>query len=85
MHSACCFRLLGAIACELGLELRRFDAEQAIVQSSLDEDVFTLLPLGCGEMSGKAFMSNRSLYGLRQGSRSRCNDLLTHTKSLGFE
>ena len=32
--AAFCFSLLGAIACELGLDLCHFDAEQAFVQSS---------------------------------------------------
>ena len=43
--AASCFRLLGAIACEFGLDLCHFDAEQAIVQSSLDEDVLCDNPL----------------------------------------
>ena len=34
-----CFRLLGAIACELGLDLCHFDAEQGFVQSTVEEDV----------------------------------------------
>ena len=32
-------RLLAALACELDLDLCRFDAEQAFVQSDLDEVV----------------------------------------------
>ena len=45
---AACFGLSGAIACQLGLDLCHFDAEQAFVQSSLEEDVFMRLPPGCG-------------------------------------
>ena len=37
--AASCFRLLGAIACELGLDLCHFDAEQAFVQSTLEQNV----------------------------------------------
>ena len=59
--AASCFRLLGAIACELGLDLCHFDAEQAFVQSSLERDVFMRLPPGCGEMSGIIVRLNRSL------------------------
>ena len=33
-------RSLGAIACELDLDVCHFDVEQAFVQSKLDEDVF---------------------------------------------
>ena len=29
-----------------------FDAEQAFVQSELDEDLYIRLPQGCGELSG---------------------------------
>ena len=46
-------RLLTAIACELGLDLCHFDAEQAFVQSTLDEEVYLRLPQGCGALSGK--------------------------------
>ena len=49
---ASCFRLLGAVACDLGLDLCRFDAEQVFVLSSLEEVVFMRIPQGCGEMSG---------------------------------
>ena len=83
--AASCIRLLGALACELNLDLCHFDAEQAFVQSSLDEDVFMRLPQGCGEMSGKVVRLDRSLYGLKQASRSWYNHLVTHMKSLGFE
>ena len=83
--AASCIRLLGAIACELDLDLCHFDAEQAFVQSTLEEDVFMRLPQGCGEMSGKVVRLNRSLYGLKQASRSWHNHLLSHMKSLGFE
>ena len=68
--AASCIRLLGALACELNLDLCHFDAEQAFVQSSLDEDVFMRLPKGCGEMSGKVVRLDRSPYGLKQASRS---------------
>ena len=37
-------RLLSVIACELDLNVCHFDAEQAFVQSKLDEDVFLRFP-----------------------------------------
>ena len=46
--TASCIRLLGDIACELDLDPCHFDAEQAFVQSKLDEDAFMRLPRGCG-------------------------------------
>ena len=66
---AASIRLLAAIAHGLGLNLRRFGAEQVFVQSGLSEDVYMRLPKGCGAMSGKVVMLCRSQYGLRQASR----------------
>ena len=79
---ASCFRFLGDIACELGLDLCHFDAEQAFVQSTLEDDVFMRSPPGCGETSGKVVGLHCSLYGLKQASRSWHNHLITHMKSL---
>ena len=63
-------RLLSAIACELDLDVCHFDVEQAFVQSKQDEDVFLRLPKGCRSLSGKIVRLNKSLYGLKQASRS---------------
>ena len=62
-------RLLTAMACELDLDLRHFDIEQAFVQCDLEENVFMRLPQGCGSLSGKIVRLNKSLYGLKQASR----------------
>ena len=78
-------RLLSAIACELDLDVCHFDVEQAFVQSKLDEDVFLRLLRGCGRLSGKVVRLNKSLYGLKQASRSWHAHLTTCWKSLGFQ
>ena len=78
-------RLLAAIACEFGWDLCHFDAEQAFVQSKLDELLFIRLPPGCSEISGKVVKLRRSLYGLRQSSRTRDNHLMRGLKCLRFE
>ena len=78
-------RLLTAIACELGLDLCHFDAEQAFVQSTLNEEVYLRLPQGCGALSGKVVKLARSLYGLKQASRTRHNHLVRAMRCLGFE
>ena len=78
-------RLLTAIACELGLDLCHFDAEQAFILSTLDEEVILRLPQGCGALSGKVVKLARSLYDLKQASRTwhnhyeRCGALVSST------
>ena len=83
--SSSCVRLLSAIACECDLDLCHFDVDQAFVQSDLEEDVFLRLPKGCGDLSGKVVRLNKSLYGLKQASRTCHAYLTTCLKSLGFE
>ena len=78
-------RLLSAIACELDLDVFHFDVEQAFVQSKVDEDVFLRLPRGYGRLSGKVVRLNKSLYGLKQASRSWHTHLTTCLKTLGFQ
>ena len=83
--SSSCVRLLSAIACECALDLCHFDVDQAFVQSDLEEDVFLRLPKGCGDLSGKVVRPIKSLYGLKQASRTWHAHLTTCVKSLGFE
>ena len=83
--SGSCVRLLSAIAYELDLDVCHFDVEQAFVQSKLDEDVFLRLPRGCGRLSGKVVRLNKSLYGLKQASRSWHAHLTTCLNTLGFQ
>ena len=78
-------RLLSAIACELDLDMCHFDVEQAFAQSKLDEDVFLRLPKGCDRLSGKIVQLNKSLYGLKQASRSWHARLTSCLKTLGFQ
>ena len=78
-------RLLSAIVCELNSDLCHFDAEQAFVRSTLDEDVYLRLPQGCGNLSGKVVKLGRSLNGLKQSSRTWHNHLMKGMKRLGFE
>ena len=82
--SSSCVRFLSAIACECDLDLCHFDVDQAFVQSDL-EDVFLRLPKGCGDLSGKVVRLNKSLFGLKQASRTWRAHLTTCLKRLGFE
>ena len=78
-------RLLSAIACELDLDVCHFDVEQGFVQPKLDEDVFLRLPRGWGRLSGKIVRLKKSLYGLKQASRSWHAHLTTCLKTIGFQ
>ena len=78
-------RLSTAIACVLGLDLSHLDAERAFVQSELDEDLYIRLPKGCGALSGKVVKLGRSLYGLKQASRTWHHHLVRGVRALGFE
>ena len=43
------------------------------------------LPPGCGSMSGKVVRLNKSLYGLKQASRTFYKRLVSDLKRIGFE
>lgn len=78
-------RLLSAIACSLGLGVSHLDVSQAFVQSELEEVVYMRLPRNCGELSGKVVRLGKSLYGLKQASRTWHKKLVSVMKLLGFE
>ena len=78
-------RLLVALACKYNLELLHWDIKQAFVQSELDHEVFIKLPPGCGSMSGKVALLNKSLYGLKQASRIFYKRLVSDLKRIGVE
>ena len=80
-----CIRLMVAIACELQLDLCHFDVQQAFVQAEPKDVVLMRMPKGCGALSGKVVRLNRSLYGLKQASRSWHSHPVIRLKSLGFE
>ena len=83
--SSSCVRFLNTIACQCHSDSCHFDADQAFVESDLEEDVFLRLPEGCGDLSGKIVRLNKSLYGSKQASRMWHAHLITGLKSLGFE
>lgn len=70
-RASSCIRFLASIACDIDLDLCHFDAEQVCVQSELQEDNFMRLPEGCVNMSCEVVRLNRSLYEIKQASRSR--------------
>ena len=80
-----CICLLTAIECELQLDLCLFHVQQAFVQAGHKEVVLMRMPQGCGALSGRVVRLNRSLYRLKQASRSWHTHLVDRLKSLGFE
>ena len=73
------------MACKYNLELLHWGIEQALVQSELDHEVFMKLHPGCGSMSGKVSRLNKSLYGLKQASRTFYKRLVSDLKRIDFE
>ena len=78
-------RLLSANTCVLDLDVHHFDVEQPFIQSKLDEDVLLRLPKGRGSLSGKMVLLSKSLYGLKQASRSWNAYFTSCLKTLGFQ
>lgn len=78
-------RLLGALACELDLDLSHFDIDLAFVRADLQGYVFMRLPERCGSLSGKITRLIKSFYGLKQGSRQPYTLLYECLLALGFE
>ena len=73
-----------AAVADLQLDLCLFDVQQAFVQAELKEVVLMRMPPGCGALSGRIARFNRSLYRLKQASRSWHDHLVVRLKSLGF-
>ena len=79
------FFFFAVVACELGLDLCHFNAEQAFVQSELSEDVCMRLPLGCAAMSGRVAKLSRSLNVSKQASQQWHHHLVRGVRGLGSE
>ena len=64
-------KLVLAVANEKGLPLRLFDAVQAYIRASLDEEVYMKIPGDCGEQSKRTAKLGKAIYGLKQSGRKR--------------
>ena len=78
-------RLLLATAVQEDLDILHFDAEQAFIQSNLEEEIYMRLPPGCGSTSGKTVKLHRSLYGRKQAGRCWNYLLVEKLTQFGFE
>ena len=78
------FRALIAIAARFDLELIQYDAVNAFVNASLDEDVFMKLPPGY-RRAGKVLKLNKALFGLRRSPLLWHRELSQTLRSLGFQ
>ena len=58
---------------------------QALVCERLGNEIYIKLPGGCGDLSGKNFSLNRSLYGLKQKGRQRVGLLEETVVQYGME
>src|SRR4029077_10746745 len=78
------FRTLIAIAARFDLELIQYDAVNAFVNASLDEDVFMKLPPGYRK-AGKVLKLNKALFGLRRSPLLWHRELSQTLRNLGFQ
>lgn len=69
----------------LDLRLLNLDAEQAFVQSKLDEDTYMKLPAGCGHPNDSVLLSNKSQCGLKHTSQSWNELLASKLRGFGLE
>ena len=76
-----CIRSMAERACELQLDLCHFDVQQVFVQAEPEEVVLIRMPEGSGALFGRVVRLNRSLYDLKQASRSWYNHLVVRLES----
>ena len=78
-------RSLSVITFELVLDVYIFYADQALVQSKLDEDVILRLPKECGSLPSKMVRLNKSVYGLKKVSHPWHEYLTSCVQTLDFQ
>ena len=78
------FRTLIAIAARFDLELIQYDAVNAFVNATLEEDVFMKMPPG-HRRTGTILKLNKALYGLRKSPLLWQKELTGTIRKLGFE
>ena len=80
-----CVRLLSAIACEFDLAMCvNFMYNKLFFNPISMRTLFLRLPKGCGSLSGKIVVLNKSVYGSKQASRLWHAHLTSCLKTLGF-
>ena len=83
--SSASIKLVLTVANERRLPLYHFVIAQAYIRASLDKEIYTKLPDGCGEKSKKTAKLEKAIYGLKQSGHKwghLCADTLTAD---GFE
>lgn len=78
------FRTLIAIAARFDLELIQYDAVNAFVNATIDEDIFMRMPPG-HRKAGTHLKLNKALYGLRKSPLLWQRELTKTLKALGFQ
>ena len=77
-------RVIFAVACARGYEIRQIDFKTAFLNGVLDEEVYVLPPAGIGPETDGVWKLNKALYGLKQAPRAWNETLHQAMLSLGF-
>ncbi|CAM9222988.1 unnamed protein product [Scytosiphon promiscuus] len=80
-----CFTLLRILVYANRMRKWHYNVENVFFRSKLREEVYARLPKSCGSLSGRVVKRVRSLYGLRQASRTWHHHLVRGMIGLGFE
>lgn len=78
------FRLIVAIAVNMGLKLTQYDISNAFLNGKLEEDVYMETPPGYEDPDGKIWKLLKGLYGLKQASRIWQSTLYSKLKKAGM-
>lgn len=78
-------RMLFALAAHKNLKLRKFDVTTAFLNGHLEEVLYMKQPEGYDDGSGKVLRLKKSLYGLKQASKSWNDEFVRALKTYGFE
>lgn len=79
------FRLVLSIAVSQGWSLRQLDINNAFLQGTLTDEVYTIQPPGYGDFNYANYVCklNKALYGLKQAPQAWYKELRQHLIDLG--
>ncbi|XP_003742210.1 uncharacterized protein LOC100908025 [Galendromus occidentalis] len=77
-------KTLQAIAAKESLALYQFDVKTAFLNSELNEEVYTTKPEGFSDNSGRVCKLLKAVYGLKQSSRARNQEITKRLVGMGM-